>query len=378
MMGEKANKMAPARLKAVLYLRVETQLYIPPAKLESTIEVQPKTPPIPVGNLSTRKVFPKKQAAFYLMFLVVALIGFAAYKFFIWRADKLEDQNEISAIAAKKADVESKKSAEQAQLDDYLFVHRYSNAAHGSGASRSFEESQIDKYGSRLSCQYRISYNNPICLSIGRSVFVYDGTQISTDMSDYYDLHDGSYVYKDYYEDKANGRTDMAVNHLTKSGRLLNILKLQERVTEYESYKTHEEIATEFKVLRRDSDAITNWISKYQKWCQTAQSEHLADDITNKISSCCVNTHEHGDQVDIEIKDVEFVTPNILRIGNGVWSGNEVARLEKLLSMIPSLDADLKANTAASMTKQSNEENEKASQNQLRLNEENRAKALLK
>ncbi|SRR5581483_12285058 len=215
-----------------------------------------------------------------------------------------------NAIVAKKAEVDAQNIVETAQQQSNYF-RQFVEDKKFPQIVRSFETNFTDNHGLTFTCQYSISYINANCLLITK--------------------HDWPFAKE----------------------------------------------TAEFRILRND-DQIYKWIATYKKWCQIALTNHLADWVTNNISKCCLG-YTHGVLFPIEqinkdcFSDVDFVTPNYLIIGDGLWSKDDVTNLEKLLSMIPALDADLKE----AIAQKAKGENDLINQNQKRLNEENRAKALL-
>jgi hypothetical protein len=326
----------------------------------------------------TARSLSRKKAGFYLGIIILAAIAFATYRFYILRADRFEKQNEIAAIATKKASEESKKTEQEKEKA----LRQYLIDTNCPGAARFIETVVPGILGSTKKSRYSISYINADCLLIQRAVSVQPGERIVN----------GFQALKDGYLDNKNDKAQDQYGNSNESDA-------EKEQSRFDRYANREEAAsTHFLILRKDLNDVNMWIEKYKKDTQVAEAEHLASHVTNNISRCVSQeTYYWGSKQNIIRsieghsnpygitplsdypsvifwEDVQFITPHYLQIGTSIWDYDEVTKLEKVVSMIPNLDADLKANIATAMAKRNND----ANQNQLRLNEENRAKALLK
>jgi hypothetical protein len=297
-------------------------------------------------QLSISKPRPRLKAllagTFLTLFLILVIIGFVIHQIQKRKADLIESQNRIIAAAAEKA--EADKINAQTATQNYL--QQYSKDNNFPSNERSFEvdesdtfvirkDGYSDEYKSKIRREYKISYINQDCILVERNVFVDP---------------QGS-------ETLAFGDEEMR--------QLVN----------YEDNISHRDWDgdTEFRILRKE-DNVFKWIETYKNWRQISLAEHLTNGITKNISKCCTGQAGPWGITEEDFKDVNFVTPNNLIIGYGQWSDIEIIRLEKLLSMIPDLDEDLKAILA----NKAKEENDLVNQNQLRVDEEKKAETLLK
>lgn len=283
----------------------KTQLYLPQKKLDKR---------------SHTKVF--LTATLSISVLILTLISVVVFR-----------------VQKGKTDLNKSQDSATANLAENNF-QRYLQNRNFPFNERSFEIKETGPYESKIIRTYSISYINPDCILVKRSVVLLDLGHFDDDRL----IHN--------WENMSAEQLDTALDG-----------------PRIEFRHSIEKDSTQFRILRSEDEA-SNWIATYKKWRQISLAENLAIGVEKNISKCCTGQDMHS----ANFEDVKFITPNILKIGRGKWSEVEVDRLEKLLSMIPDLDGDIKT----IMAKKAKVENDLANQKQFRQNEENKARSLLK
>jgi hypothetical protein len=323
---------------------------------------------IPQTKASRAKVF--LTGIVLTLILVAALIGFVVQSFEKKKTDLIASQNASAMLAAKKAEADRinvVNFAEKAKQDQYNnYLQQCVSDKDFPDNGRSFETKESGKYKSTITHQYNICFINQNCLQIVRIVSI---SSDLVDVAQYQKDQDarGKAIKKAFEEDEVN-RGVMSAEFYNESRNrrpdpndpeTIRRRNQELLLDNYKVYASSFNGVTQFRILTGKPD-IFDWISTYRKWCQIALTNNLVDDVTNIISTNCVIIFTN----DLEylgitpsgitpcVSDVVFITPNILHIGSGNWSGKEVDSLEKLLSMIPDLESGLKTKISNQAKKQ--------------------------
>jgi len=141
------------------------------------------------------------------------------------------------------------------------------------------------------------------------------------------------------------GRPTGHLDNYTFYKQLVDRLKAEDsKFEEYVDYKeSHEKLSdlTAFHFLTEDIDKLKGIFSKYREWCDTAQREHLAENIEKKIGdfpAAKVITPS------LELEPVTFVTPRKIRVPP--FDGSRAEMLDQtdvqswltLIAQIPEID----------------------------------------